>query len=88
LTKGGLKVLRQFPIPVIYEGVKMEIGFRADLIVEDSVLVEIKSVESIANKHPKIVLTYLRLTQIKVGLLINFNEAVLKNGLTRIVNNF
>lgn len=64
----------------------MDIGFRADLIVENKVVVEIKSVEMIAPIHPKILLTYLRLTKKKLGLLVNFNEALIKNGITRIVN--
>jgi len=88
LTKRGLKVIRQVPIPVYYEEVKMEVGFRADLIVEDVVVVEIKSIENVPPVHYKIVLTYLRLTHITVGLLINFNEVLLKNGIKRIVNNF
>ncbi len=65
----------------------MEIGFRADLIVEKSVIVELKSVETILPVHQKQVLTYLKLTNIKLGLLINFNESLIKNGITRIVNN-
>ena len=65
----------------------MEQGFRADLIIENKVLIEIKSVESIAPVHQKQVLTYLKLTGLKLGLLINFNEALIKNGITRIVNN-
>jgi len=64
----------------------MDIGFRADLIVENKVVVEIKSVEMIAPVHPKILLTYLRLTKKKLGLLVNFNEALIKDGITRIVN--
>jgi GxxExxY protein len=88
LSKRGLSVKRQTPIPVFYEEVKMEIGFRSDLIVENKVIVEIKSVESIAPVHPKVLLTYLKLTGITVGLLINFNESVLKNGIKRIVNNY
>ena len=88
LNKRGLIVRRQTPIPVYYEEVKMDIGFRSDLIVEDKVIVEIKSVEAIAAVHPKILLTYLKLTGITVGLLINFNESVLKNGIKRIVNNY
>ena len=66
----------------------MDIGFRADLIVEQSVVVEIKSIETIAPVHPKVLLTYLRLSDNRVGLIINFNEVVLKNGIKRIVNNF
>ena len=65
----------------------MEIGFRADLIVENKVIIELKSVEKIAPVHPKQLLTYLKITGIKLGLLINFNEPFFKNGMTRIVNN-
>lgn len=86
-TKKGLKVDRQKPVPVYYDDIKMEVGFKADLIVEDKVLIELKSVEKINNVFKKQVLTYLRLTDIKLGLLINFNEQLLKNGITRIVNN-
>jgi GxxExxY protein len=88
LSKRGLSVKRQTPIPVFYEEVKMDIGFRSDLIVENKVIIEIKSVESIAPVHPKVLLTYLKLTGISVGLLINFNESILKNGIKRIVNNY
>jgi GxxExxY protein len=88
LNKRDLSVKRQTPIPLYYEEVKMDIGFRSDLIVEDRVIVEIKSVESIAPVHPKILLTYLKLTGITVGLLINFNESLLKNGIKRVVNNY
>ena len=88
LTKRGLYVLRQVPIAVVYEEVKMDVGFRADMIVESKVVVEIKSIESLAPVHHKILLTYLKLTKISVGLLINFNEALLKNGIKRIVHNY
>lgn len=87
LQKHGLKVERQKGIPVKWEEIKMELGFRADLIVEDKVIIELKSVEAIAQVHPKQLLTYLKITGIKLGLLINFNEALIKNGITRIVNN-
>lgn len=87
LVQIGLKVERQKPIPVIWNNLKMEIGFRLDLIVENSVIIELKSVETIAPVHPKQLLTYLRLTNCKLGLLINFNEPLIKNGITRIVNN-
>jgi GxxExxY protein len=87
LTKLGLKVDRQKAIPVIWDELKMELGFRADLIIENKVIIEIKSVELIAPVHPKQLLTYLKITGIKLGLLINFNEALIKNGITRIVNN-
>jgi GxxExxY protein len=86
LTSQGLKVDRQKGIPVIWKDRKMDIGFRADLIEENKVVVEIKSVEMIAPVHPKILLTYLRLTKKKLGLLVNFNEALIKDGITRIVN--
>lgn len=87
LVKQGLKVERQKPIPVIWNDLKMEIGFRSDLIVENIVIIELKSIETIAPVHPKQLLTYLRLTNCKLGLLINFNEPLIKNGITRIVNN-
>jgi len=87
LTKLGFSVERQKGIPVIWAGQKMEIGFRADLIVENKVIIELKSVESIAPVHLKQLLTYLKLTGLKLGLLINFNENLIKDGITRVVNN-
>jgi len=87
LTKLGLSVERQKGIPVLWDDLKMELGFRADLIIENKVIIELKSVEIIAPVHPKQLLTYLKITGIKLGLLINFNEALIKNGITRIVNN-
>ena len=78
---------RQVPIPVVWDDVKLDQGFRADLIVEEKVILEIKSIESIAPIHQKQVLTYLKLTDLKLGLLINFNEALLKDGVQRIANN-
>ncbi len=86
LTVRGLSVERQKAIPVIWGDRKMEIGFRADLIVEEKVIIELKSVEAIAPVHPKQLLTYLRITGLKLGLLINFNETLIKDGITRIVN--
>jgi GxxExxY protein len=86
LKQRGLLVVRQQPIPVVYEEVYLEEGFRADLIVEGKVIVELKSVEVIAPVHKKQVLTYLRLTNLKLGLLINFGEALIKDGISRIVN--
>lgn len=88
LSKRNLKVERQVQIPVVYEEVKLDIGFKADLIVEDEVIIEIKSIEKLAPVHHKQLLTYLRLTTLKVGLLINFNEELLKDGIKRIVNNY
>ena len=87
LIEQGLKVERQKAIPVIWKDIKMEIGFRTDLIVENKVIIELKSVEAIAPVHPKQLLTYLRITGLKLGLLINFNEKLIKDGITRIVNN-
>jgi len=86
LTQKGLQLKRQKPIPVIWNDIKLDQGFRADLIVEDKLLIEIKSIETIAPVHYKQVLTYLKLTSIKLGLLINFNEVKIKNGITRLVN--
>lgn len=86
LKRRGLKVVRQKPVPVVYEEVHLEEGFRADLIVEDKVIIELKSVEIIAPVHKKQVLTYLRLTNLKLGLLINFGDELIKTGITRIVN--
>ena len=87
LSKNGFNIKRQKPIPVIYEEVKLEMGFRADIIVENKLIIEIKSVENIHDVHKKQLLTYLRLTDIKLGLLINFNESLLRHGITRVVNN-
>jgi GxxExxY protein len=88
LINRGLHLRRQVPIPVIWKEVKLDQGFRADLIVENKVVVEIKSIDSIAQVHKKQLLTYLRLVDIRVGLLVNFNEALLKDGVTRIVNGY
>lgn len=87
LNNRKLSFARQKGIAVVYESVKMDLGFRADIIVENKVIIEIKSVETIAQVHPKQLLTYLRLTNLKLGLLVNFNEALIKNGIQRIVNN-
>jgi len=87
LTKRGFTVRRQQAMPVVYESVRMDIGFRADLIVADKVIVEIKSIEAVSPVHRKQLLTYLRLTDKRLGLLINFNVELIKGGLTRVVNN-
>jgi GxxExxY protein len=86
LLKRGLLVGRQVDVPIFYDGVKIETGFRADLVVNDLVIVELKSVEQIHPVHPKQLLTYLKLTGKKLGLLINFNVPLIKDGITRIVN--
>ena len=87
LIKNGLRCERQMGVPVTYENIKMDIGFRADIIVESKVIVELKSVEKILPVHKKQLLTYLKLTGMKLGLLVNFNVELIKNGITRIVNN-
>jgi len=86
LSNRGLKVVRQQAIPVVWENVHLEVGFRADLIVEDKVIIEIKSVEALAPVHKKQLLTYLRLTGKKLGLLINFDTELIKDGIVRVVN--
>jgi GxxExxY protein len=86
LEKRGLAVVRQQAVPVVYGGTRIEMGFRADLIVEDKVIVEIKSVEAVAPVHKKQLLTHLRLADKRLGLLINFNVALIKEGIKRIVN--
>jgi len=86
LQKRGLRVERQVPIPIAWEGIKFNEGFRADLIVEGKVIVELKSIETVAPVHKKQVLTHLRLMNLKLGLLINFGEELIRNGISRIVN--
>jgi GxxExxY protein len=86
LDKRGLAVRRQQALPVIYETVRMNMGFRADLIVNEKVIVEIKSIETVAPVHRKQLLTYLRLANKRLGLLINFNVELIKEGITRVVN--
>lgn len=86
LKQANLQTHRQKEIPVIWKEIKMEQGFRADLVVEDKIIIEIKSVENLAPVHYKKLQTYLKLTKIKLGLLVNFNEALIKNGIKRIVN--
>ena len=86
LEKRGLSVARQQGIPVVYEAVRIHAGFFADLVVEDQVIVEIKAVETVAPVHKKQLLTYLKLADKRLGLLINFNVVLIKNGITRIVN--
>jgi GxxExxY protein len=86
LEKRGLQVLTQHPIPVVYEGTQFEMGFRADLMVEGKVIVEIKSVPDLAAIHKKQLLTYLRLSDKRLGLLINFNMVLIKDGILRIAN--
>jgi GxxExxY protein len=86
LKKAGIAVERQKPMLIRYDGMLFEEGYRADLLVEDKVIVELKSVAALSAVHAKQVLTQLRLSDLKLGLLINFGEAYLKNGIRRIVN--
>jgi GxxExxY protein len=86
-AKKGIHFNRQHGVPLIHEEIKMEVGFRADVIVDNKVIVELKSVESLADIHYKQVQTYLKLTGLKLGLLVNFNVALIKDGIHRIVNN-
>ncbi len=87
LRKTGLQVVKQKPLPLIYEDVKLEIGYRVDILVESKVIIEIKSVEALNDIHLAQVLTYLKLSDCKLGLLINFNVTLIKNGIRRMVNN-
>ena len=86
LTKRGLSVTRQVVVPIVWDGERFDEGFRADLIVNDLVILELKSVEQIAKVHKKQLLTYLRLTDKRLGLLINFGANLMKEGLFRVVN--
>ena len=88
LKQEGLFVERQKPVDFVFEGISFQEGFRVDLLVEKTVVVELKSVEKTAPVHSKQILTYLRLLNLEVGLLINFGGATLKEGLERIVNNY
>ncbi len=87
LKKTGVRVEKQKALPLIYEDVKLEIGYRLDLLVENKVVIEIKSVEALNDVHLAQVLTYLKLSNCKLGMLINFNVPLIKNGIRRVVNN-
>jgi len=86
LEQRGLAVERECAIPVVFKGVQLQVGFRADLIVGSKVIVEIKSVESFAAVHKKQLLTYLRLADKRLGVLLNFDVAAIKHGICRVVN--
>jgi iron complex transport system substrate-binding protein len=86
LQERGYQVEREVPIPVEYEGLHFELGFRADLIINGCFIVELKSVEKLTPVHAKQLLTYLKLTDFRLGLLINFGEALLKDGIKRLAN--
>ncbi|MBC8053844.1 MAG: GxxExxY protein [Sphingobacteriaceae bacterium] len=87
LREAGLDVRQQVPMPFIYKEVKMDIGYRIDLLVENKLIIEVKSVESLAPVHYAQLLTYLKLSNLQLGLLINFNCKLLKTGIHRIANN-
>ena len=86
LRKLGLEVTEEHPIPVVWDNQKLEVGFRADLLVENQVIVELKSIEAVTDVHKKILLTYLKIADKRLGLIINFREELLKNGICRSVN--
>ena len=88
LAQAGLKVEQQKPLPIVYRGVKLECGYRMDLMIDNEIIVEIKSIEKLLPIHQAQLLSYLKLSNCRVGLLINFNIKVLKNGIQRVVNNF
>ncbi|MEZ4720588.1 MAG: GxxExxY protein [Flavobacteriales bacterium] len=86
LQKEGLRVEKEKPMSLVYEDVKMDVGYRIDLLIDDKVVIELKSVESLTDVHRAQVITYLKLGDYKLGLLINFNVAILKQGIERIAN--
>ena len=86
LRRRGLRVERQVSVPIEYSGITFDEGFRADIIVESKVILELKSVEKLSNVYKKQLLTYLRLTGLKLGYLLNFGEALMKEGIIRMVN--
>lgn len=87
LKQKGYDVKNQIGVPVVYSNIKMDVGFRLDILVNDLVIIEVKSVETLADIHHKQLLTYLKLSNRKLGLLINFNSSSLKDSIVRIVNN-
>lgn len=88
LTKRGLSVIRERAVPVVYDSIRLDVGFRVDLLVNLRLVVELKSVEAIAPVHIMQVVTYLRLIDLRLGLLLNFGAPLMKDGIRRIVNNF
>ncbi len=86
LSKTGIPFYKQHPIPLVHEEIKLDAGFRADVLIENKVIVELKSIEALAPVHYKQVQTYLKLTGCKLGLLVNFNVVLIKEGIHRIVN--
>jgi GxxExxY protein len=88
LRSRGLRVLSQVILPIHYEGIELDAGYRLDLLVEDQVIVEVKAVDSLNSLHQAQLLSYLKMSNKQVGLLINFNVLHLKNGIKRVVNNY
>ena len=86
LRQAGLAVKRQVPVPLVYKGVVVDNAFKIDLLVEDSLIIELKSVDKIAPVHGKQLMTYLRLADLRLGLLMNFGQAMFKDGIRRVVN--
>jgi iron complex transport system substrate-binding protein len=88
LNKRGLKVVRQKPVPVEFDGVLIQEGFRADLVVEDLIIIELKAMEQVAPVHLRQLLTYLKLLNLRLGLLINFGAPLIKDGIRRVMNGY
>lgn len=86
LKQNGLFVLQQHPLPLVYKDVKLDAGYRIDLLVENEVIIEVKCVDTLAPIHLAQILTYIKLKKIELGLLINFNSLLLKDGLKRVIN--
>ncbi|TAG59343.1 MAG: GxxExxY protein [Cytophagales bacterium] len=87
LCKTGLKIEKQKPLPLVYEDVRLEVGYRIDIMIENKFIIEIKAVDALNDVHLAQILTYLKLSNCKLGLLINFNVTLIKNGIRRVVNN-
>jgi GxxExxY protein len=87
LIKRGLHVIKEVPVPLIFEEVKLECGYRADLLIEGKVIIEVKSIEAIGPIHIAQTLTYLRFLNLRLGLVLNFNSVLMKDGIKRVVNN-
>lgn len=87
LINAGLAIRREVPVPVIFESIKLECGYRADILVENKIIIEAKSIESIAPIHLSQTLTYLRFLNLKLGLILNFNSYLMKDGIKRVANN-
>ncbi|WP_346426855.1 GxxExxY protein [Wenzhouxiangella sp. XN201] len=88
LTDQGMQVKRQVSVPLVYEGIKFKEAFRADIVVNEKVILELKAVEKLTRAHKKQLLTYLKLSELRVGLLLNFSEELMKHGISRVVNQF